>query len=336
MQLQNVSNYFPYSYLISKETKQLKTLSPAQQNRYSEKLPTKSFLDVLSVSTDASNPYGSDLPVADFSGRVEFESTGDSERDENIRCAIDYYNSCFDFTNSRDYDRLTAEEDFTGMSNAEKYKAVYEKYQHCYGENFLEASAGDYDLIPSEYDFCTPIIRKFESEVNKVCGGEAKAQKARRDALYGENMSDTEVRQAIIDKYVVDGKITNRDYNKMTNEMDLCGVGGGIRNSNTQFGKIPTNIFDYLREHGMGHVADEIMKSYMTDREIEAYFSGYAQRAKHIEPAYSDEYMDSYMTENDFNDLMTGYEHRVYMNNVTPQYGEALTQILGALYSSGT
>lgn len=284
------------------------------------------FRDMLTKQSGTDMSLRS-MGVADFSNLREFKATGNSEWDKNIQSVLNYYSSCFDFTNSRDYEQFTAKEDFTGMSNACKYKAIYEKYQHCYGENFLEASAGDYGLIPFEYDVYSPVIRRFNEEVNEACGGEAEAVKARRDALYGEDLSDTEVRRAIIEKYVVNGKITNRDYNKMTNEMDLCGVGGGIRNSNTQSDKIPVNIFDYLRERGMDTVADRIMKSCMTDKEINAYYSDYAQRAV----CENSEALDSYMTADDFNVLMKGYEHRVYLKNVKPEYGEALKQILNAL-----
>ncbi len=299
MQLQKISAYDPYSYLRSKETEQIKAVTLPLQTRYFEEVPTKSFSDVLSVSSDASNSYVNDLPVADFSGRVEFEPTGDPERDKNIQYAIDYYSSCFDFTNKWDYDKLTAEEDFIGMSNAEKYKAIYEKYQHCYGENFLEASAVDYEPVPSDYDHWSKVIRQFNQEVNTACGGADNAKEARRDALYGNNLSDSEVRQAIIEKYAHDGKITNRDFCKMTNEMDLCGVGGGIRNSNNPCGKIPNNIFEYLRERN--HTAAMEQK------------------------------MECYITKGDIKDFIEAYNHRRYLNNVSPVYGAALEQIVTSL-----
>ncbi len=299
MQLQKISAYEPYSYMKARETEQIKAVTLAQQTRYSEEMPTKSFHDVLSVSSNASNSYGNDLPVADFSGRVEFEPTGDPERDKNIQYAINYYSSCFDFTNKWDFDKLTAEEDFIGMSNAEKYKAIYEKYQHCYGENFLEASAVDYGVIPSDYDHWSKVIRQFKQEVNTVCGGADNAKEARKDALYGDGLSNAEVRQAIIEKYVHDGKITNRDFCKMTNEMDLCGVGGGIRNSNNPAGKVPNNIFEYLRERN--------------------------------HTAVMEQKMDCYITESDIKDFIEAYNHRLYLKNVKPEYGAALKQIVAAL-----
>ncbi len=299
MQLQKISAYDPYSYMKAKETEQIKAVTLAQQTRYFEEMPAQSFRDVLNVSANASNPYVSDLPVSDFSRRVEFEPTGDPERDKNIRYAIDYYSSCFDFTNKWDYDKLTAEEDFIGMSNAEKYKAIYEKYQHCYGENFLEASAVDYELIPSDYDHWSKVIRQFKQEVNDACGGAENAEEARRDALYGEGLSNAEVRQAIIEKYVHDGKITNRDFCKMTNEMDLCGVGGGINSSNSLTSRRPNNIFEYLRE-----------KNHIAAREAT---------------------MDCYITELDIKSFIETYNHRCYLNNVLPEYGAALKQIVAAL-----
>ncbi len=299
MQLQIISGYDPYSYMKAKETEQIKAVTLAQQTRYSEEMPAKSFRDVLSVSSNASNSYVNDLPVADFSGRVEFEPTGDPEKDKNIKYAIDYYSSCFNFTNKWDYDKLTAEEDFIGMSNAEKYKAIYEKYQHCYGENFLEASAVNYQLIPSDYDHWRKVIRQFEQEVNTACDGVDNAMEARREALYGEGLSDSDVRSAIMEKYMRDGKVTNRDYCKMTNEMDLCGVGGGINSSNSLTSRRPNNIFDYLRE-----------KNHIAAREAT---------------------MDCYMTKSDFNEIIRNRNYGYYNCTDPSKYEDALQQIVAAL-----
>lgn len=286
MQLQKISAYDPYSYMKARETEQIKKVNLEQHIRYFEEAPCQSFGDVLNNASNAN-----DLPVADFSGRRQYDTA--------TQYAIDYYNSCFDFTNKWDFDELTAQEDFTGMSNAEKYKAIYEKYQHCYGENFLEADAVDYYALPSDDDLWISVIRQFNREVEAACGGDENAREARRDALYGEGLSSAEVRQAIIEKYVHDGKITNRDFCKMTNEMDLCGVGGGIRNSNNPAGKVPNNIFEYLRERN--------------------------------HTAVMEQKMDCYITESDIKDFIEGYNHRLYLQNVKSEYGEALKQIVAAL-----
>ncbi len=156
-----------------------------------------------------------------------------------------------------------------------------------------------YELIPSVYDHWTKVIRQFDREVEAACGGADNAAEARRDALYGEDLSDKEVRQAIIDKYVRDGEITNRDYLKMTYEMDLCGVGGGIHTSNTRMGRGSSNIFDYLRE-----------KNHLEARELT---------------------LDCYMTKSDFDDIVKNCHLGPSYCSSPSKYGDALQQIMASL-----
>lgn len=171
-----------------------------------------------------------DIQIADFSERYSFYPTGDHEQDYKIQMGINYNKTCYDGTNWRDYDRLTAEEDFTGMSAAEIYKAIYEKYQHCYGENFIDINAIPYVAPPYSEDSFRQFIDRFDKEIETAIGSSnyADIQKARREALYGD-MSDYDVRAAIMEKYADDG-FTNADLYKITAEMDRCGVGGGIHN----------------------------------------------------------------------------------------------------------
>lgn len=165
--------------------------------------------------------------IAKFDGLSRFHSTGDAELDKKIDIGLDYYATCFNYKYSDDYDKLTAEEDFTGMTITEKYKAVYEKYQHCYGENFLEAWAVRYSEIPS-YINGERVIHQFMQEIEKVCGKPTYSEvikKARKEALYGD-ASNEEVRQIILDKYRDGDNLTMRNLFKAAYEMDECGVGG--------------------------------------------------------------------------------------------------------------
>ncbi|MCM1330330.1 MAG: hypothetical protein NC253_12930 [Ruminococcus sp.] len=146
--------------------------------------------------------------------------------DKLIAFGEEYAKSCFDFSNSRDYAALTAAEDFTGMSPAEIYKAIYEKYRHCYGENFYYAGAVDYPMQPSDYDDYNRIIRRFENEVSAACGN---AEQARRQALYGEK-SGSEVRREIIGGYNLEDGMTFRELYQMTYDMQKAGVDGGLHN----------------------------------------------------------------------------------------------------------
>lgn len=170
-----------------------------------------------------------DIQIADFGELYEFYPTGDPDRDYQIQMGLNYNKTCYDGTNYWDYEKLTAEEDFTGMSAAEIYKAIYEKYQHCYGENFIEINAIPYTRPPHSEDFYGGIIDKFYNELETAVGDCSERQQARREALYGD-MDDNDVRAAIIEKYAADG-LTNADLYKITAEMDRCGVGGGIHSA---------------------------------------------------------------------------------------------------------
>ena len=161
-------------------------------------------------------------------GYYLFEPTGDPKQDKIIELTLLYRRSCVDYTHASEFDKLTEEMDLTGMSNAEKYMAIYEKYKYCYGENFTDVGAVNYPSF-TEYGTQFHIYSQFEDEVNEACGGLAAAKKARIEALYGKGLTASEVRQKIIDKYYYDG-MTLRDLLKMTNEMRLCGVDGGITN----------------------------------------------------------------------------------------------------------
>lgn len=153
-----------------------------------------------------------------------------------VNFGMRYKSSCFDFTYQADYDILTENADYSGMTDGEKYRAVYEKYRHCYGENFLDALAISY-TAPMQDDPYTELCEKFKTEIAKVCGlsgGYAETadqlRQLRREALYGEEASDEQVRRMITEKYPPAGEMTFRDLYKMTNEMEMCGVGGHVNN----------------------------------------------------------------------------------------------------------
>lgn len=151
------------------------------------------------------------------------------EFDTNVENGLKYMRSCFDFTNSWEFTKLTAAEDFTGMSDAEIYKAIYEKYQYCYGKNFYYGKAISYPIPSSEYDDYSKVIRRFNNEVAAALGGEEHVKAARREALYGDK-SDHEVRQAIIDEYDLSDGMTFRELYQMTYDIWKAGLDGGLHN----------------------------------------------------------------------------------------------------------
>ncbi len=144
----------------------------------------------------------------------------------NVQNGLEYERSCFDFTNMNDIGKLTAKEDFTSMSEAEIYKAIYEKYQHCYGENFYYSRAISYPAAPLEDDYCSVVMHNFNREINAAIKD---VTAARREALYGD-MSDYEVRQAIIDSYNLEDGMTFRELYQMTYDIWQVGLDGGLHN----------------------------------------------------------------------------------------------------------
>ena len=195
-----------------------------------------------------------------------FEPTGDEEIDRIIQLGYDYRKSCFDLTNRKDYEAMTAAEDFTGMTDAEIYKAIYEKYQHCYGENFFEANAIDYINMNMERTYGS-ILMQFNNELSAVFGEfyNHRTMQARREALYGD-MSDSEIRQTIMEKYMEDGNITLRNLFKAANEMDSCGVGGKMLFAMIDFGDGHESLNDRLPREEFIFAREANMDQYVTPR----------------------------------------------------------------------
>ncbi|MCM1577204.1 MAG: hypothetical protein NC078_00195 [Ruminococcus sp.] len=189
------------------------------------------------------------------------------------------------------------------MTKAEMYAAILKKYQHCYGEDFLLGNAADTWYIPPSIDVYKPVIDRFNSEVERVCGKGTAAEKARREALYSDCETAEEVRAAIIEKYMKDsedGRLTHRNYFKMTYEMDLCGVGGGISKSLRSTDYVPDNIFEFFKNNPR-------------------------------EDNSSAKYLDSYVTQSDVRDFFNSYRAVEQYSFDTSEYFPALNQIISAI-----
>ncbi|MDE6745739.1 MAG: hypothetical protein K2J72_03765 [Oscillospiraceae bacterium] len=191
----------------------------------------RSVLDSKTVEINGRKIDTSTIPVADFSGRMEYNESLPNY-DPSVKLGLDYLKSCFDFTNSREFNALTEAEDFTGMSDAEIYKAIYEKYQYCYGENFYRAYDIKYIAAPSDYDPYYPVLRRFDKEVMAACGFDydnySKLETLRKEALYGD-MSDYEIREAILDKYELSDGMSFRELYQISGEMSSVGLDGDIK-----------------------------------------------------------------------------------------------------------
>lgn len=186
-----------------------------------------------------------------------------------VRLGMAYKKSCFDFTNANDFDEITEQyrlDGFDEMSDPEKYRLIYEKYQHCYGKNFIYADSIEY-IAPAEEDPYMDIIRKFRNEMKEVFGSTENMVKACREAYY-EGMDDYEIRQSVIDSYS-DGGITQYELFMIAEDMSQCGVGAGLLSALNPIGN-PTIYHDPLSaEHPMlireRQLDRRVTKSFMDD-----------------------------------------------------------------------
>ncbi|MGN1088946.1 MAG: hypothetical protein ACI4Q6_00975, partial [Huintestinicola sp.] len=214
---------------------------------------------------------------ADLSGRRSIEDYFASEEMINnakdsdeahllkcIRAGLLYKKQCVNFSNARDFDKLTAEQELSGMTDGEKYTAIYEKYQHCYGENFLQAFERQFTVPAAERDDYTQLELKWKNELKAEFGSIENAEKARREALFGK-VDEITVRNEIIGKYAQNEKLTFRDLYNMTYEMSLCGVDHGMSNALDGIFEIYGGYYmSQPGEHG------QLLREQMLDDEVTA------------------------------------------------------------------
>jgi hypothetical protein len=114
---------------------------------------------------------------------------------------------------------ITANTDYTGMSDVEIYQSIYDLYADAFGGDFLDAyrygvaspiSASPYGAYWSELESHFGVVNR--DEVNK-----------RR--LYGD-MAMEEIQNTIIAKYPSDGQRTVRDVMQMARDFADIGVEG--------------------------------------------------------------------------------------------------------------
>jgi hypothetical protein len=112
--------------------------------------------------------------------------------------------------------------DYSGMSDAEKYRTVYERFEKAFGKDFWKADAIKYTGIISSNNGGM-VYNGFLGQLKSVFGSMENAEKAHRTAMYG-NMTSSEIRKEIASKYPPAGQITLRQFYYMTREMSLAGV----------------------------------------------------------------------------------------------------------------
>jgi hypothetical protein len=145
----------------------------------------------------------------------------------NLEWALAGLSECrrnFDSPYSIDYRKLSRRDtDLSTLSDAEKYKAIYEHYQECFGDDFLKSFAFGVPYPGNYYS----VFKAFNDEISEVFGGQKAAEKAYREAYYGD-MTDDEIRKTIIENYPPKGKRTYRDIMEMSFDMYRAGVDNGL------------------------------------------------------------------------------------------------------------
>ena len=218
----------------------------------------------------------SQLPVVDFSNE-KLISLLDYELDpknwtnyfndpawvKNVQEGIKFRRQFFDFTNSSKFTEMTKNADHTGMSNAEKYTEIFERYKYCYGEDFLKAFSISYCRSGSNrYE---EVYDSFKRELRAAFGDSAGIEKAAREALYGK-MSDSEIRETIRNKYPPAGEFNYFDLYHMTNELNQVGISKHLR-------EIATLSFGLYRDKmGIGDPTDYEMRNAMMSRPVDTLY----------------------------------------------------------------
>ncbi len=292
MNVQSAAGVNPAVYTVSKRL----NTDAARVVTISELYAESGFKEVLNSQIVGKDGKIADVSKLDIISPKKIDDWYTPEFSPNVENGIKYRKSCFDFTNSGEFAKLTAEEDFTGMSDAEIYKSIYEKYQYCYGKNFYYASAISYPIPPSEYDDYHKVIRRFNKEVSAALGGEEQVKAACREALYGD-MSDYEVRESIIDKYDLSDGMTFRELYKLSFDMWEVGLDGGFHNR-----------------------LDDLFYDFST-AESRANCDNIAAREKYLDTDVSGKY---------FNEL----QKFAKLNGILPEYSTTLNQIRAACGAS--
>jgi hypothetical protein len=147
--------------------------------------------------------------------------------------------------------------DYTGMTNAEKYTAIYSRYAEAFGD-FMPAGAIDY--TSDAQSIYARIFTQFGAELTRVFGSSAAAADANRVAQYGDK-SQSEVRAAIIEKYPPMNQITLREFHEMTWEMSCVGVDDGLH-------EVLVHSEDYLG-YNVGDVNQNLIREELLDKPLD-------------------------------------------------------------------
>ena len=121
--------------------------------------------------------------------------------------------------------------DNSGMSTQEKVMAIFDKYDHAFGDwqkCFGNLYGTHFNGVKPDY---AKIRDQFWDEIiaSGINPASISLYSIRKTAVYGK-MSDSEIRAAIVDKYPSMSEITLREFYSLVGEMSSVGVDAGLFN----------------------------------------------------------------------------------------------------------
>ena len=206
-------DFNPYAYRNAPVVEGM-TVVIQEMRRFTEEYATNpSFEDILAVVLHDPNDPRSRYQQAmiaqlAYSHRAKYYDYGD------------VYGKLENLKNTAD----TA--DYSGMSDAEKVMAIYDRYDQAFGD-FRRAEAIGHGEVGALRTADIMIRMQFENELRSVFGSIENAQAAYSVAQYG-NKSNTEIRAEIAEKYPPINKMTLREYYYMVWEMQQVGADDGF------------------------------------------------------------------------------------------------------------
>ena len=115
--------------------------------------------------------------------------------------------------------------DYTGMSDAEIFMEIFNRYAEAFGDNFNMAPVSYLTAGP---DVFTRIRSAFSKELVAAFGESPnRITQAFRVATYG-NMSESDITAEILAKYPPGNQMTLREYHQLVIELSDVGIGGNL------------------------------------------------------------------------------------------------------------
>ena len=206
-------DYNPYAYLSAQTVDGISAVAQKPIKLDSEAITTLSFDDIL--ANVLHNPY-------DPRSRYEQAMI--------VQLGLMHNAKYFDYgdvnAKLRELRNIAETSDYSGMSDADKVMMIYNRWDKAFGDFRQAAAVGSMGLAGIQ-TADNKIMLQFINELTDVFGNMENVHAAYRTAQYG-NMSNSEIRAEIANRYPSTNKITLRDFYHMVWEMEQVGVDEGL------------------------------------------------------------------------------------------------------------